>query len=183
MTGAIDTWPVSVRAGGERTLLGIFDPLGNGADLPGGPTLDEIGAEDWSGQVLAQLLPAQRTWAWCTQTSVYRKSGIEGRRAPKSIELSQVREPLAESLMLKRMTLAVVPPAAPTARSAVLKWAALDTEQIADHLWTAPDSIAPWDIEEIMAWCLDSQRWGNPGTLASHPAERIITMFDGQTRH
>jgi hypothetical protein len=106
-------------------------------------------------------------WACCCRAS----------RAAKAVDLGGLT---VESLLLKRMTLAIAPPMAAEARAAVVEWAAVDTEQIPDHVWTAPDGAVSWDLEEVVGWCLDPKRWGNVGALASQPAERIVTMFDGQ---
>jgi hypothetical protein len=183
MTEPTHTWPISMRVEAGRTYLGIFDRLGDGRAphrADSGPALEEIGGEEWTTDVLTRLLPSQRTWAWWTQTAVYRKSGLDGRRAPRSVDVSRLSEVLVESLVLKRMSLALIPPGAVEARSAVSNWAAWDTEQIPDHIWTAPDGTVTWDLEQIAAWCLDPKQWGNLRSAASQPAERIVTMFDGQ---
>jgi len=178
----VDTWPISVRTEGERTFIGIPERLGDGGSWRVDdqfPTLEEIAGEDWSEAVLDVLLPGDRTWAWWTRTDTYAKTGLPKARAGDDVNPAAVTEVLVHRQFWRGMTLALIPPSRPREQGLVRHWAASDTEQIPDHIWTAPDAIGGWDLEAIAAWCFDRDAWGDPRTIASQPAERIVTSFDG----
>ncbi|HXU81322.1 MAG TPA: hypothetical protein VN914_07990 [Polyangia bacterium] len=181
MTERIDGWPVSVLSDGERTYLGVFDRLGDGRSYPASgtvPTLEEIGGDDWSGEVLAQLLPAERVWAWWTRTAVHRNTGLGGERAPAAVDVSTISRPLVRRLLLERMTLAILPAADSGAQASVLEWAGVDTD-LAEQVWTAPDG-ARWNLDEIVSWCQVPEQWRDRSSVTRQPAERIVTLFDSQ---
>ena len=58
--------------------------------------------------------------------------------------------------------------------------AGLDTEQVADEIWTAPSGLAAWRPDDIVRWCDDPRRWSDIEQVAGQPAERMVIIFDNQ---
>src|ERR1044071_1078426 len=107
----MDTWPISVRVDGDHTFIGIPDRLGDGRPYRDGdtyPTLEEIGGEDWSAELLAEGLPRERAWAWWTRTEVYRDSQLPQTAAPAVVDPRGLASVVAQRLFLRRMTLAIL---------------------------------------------------------------------------
>ncbi len=179
----MNTWPITLHIDGERASLGIPDRLGDGRPWRAGdsfPTLEEIAGESWSADVLAQLLPADRAWAWWTRTETYRLSGLPTTAAPAAVNHRTLAEVVARRLFFKRMTLAIIPAGRTREQDIVREYADVDTEQVPDHIWTSPDGADTWDIEQIVTWCGDPAQWTDAASAARQPAERIIAIFDNQ---
>jgi hypothetical protein len=174
----MDTWPISLRPAGPRTLIGIPDRLGDGASpwSSDSPSLEEIAGDAWCPQILARLLPPERTWAWWTRTEVLNQSRLPTARASHRIDLACLDAVATRRLLLQGMSLAVIPAGHSAEQEIVFQWANQDTEQTPDQLWTAPDGADVWDTDRIAAWCRDRRRWSD----LEQPAERIVIMFDGR---
>src|SRR3569832_1877288 len=89
----MNTWPISIRRDADRVYLGIPDYLGAPLSSPvlgTTPSLEEVAGEEWTADVLRVLLPADRVWAWCSQSSIYRRSGLPATKAPPLIEPSRL---------------------------------------------------------------------------------------------
>ena len=152
----MNTWPISIRRDPDRVYLGIPDSLGDGhsAPVPGAAsTLEQVAGEEWAAAILRVLLPADRAWAWCTQSSVYRRSRLPARKAPAVVDPNHLGAVVTHRRLFRATTLALVPGGGSEAQAAVINWAGADTEQIPDHLWVAPAAAEPWDVDEILAWC------------------------------
>jgi len=83
------TWPISRTTRDGWTCLGIPDRLGTGALWTSAdifPTLEEVGGDDWSAEVLAAILPGDRAWAWWTRSEVYRSTKLPTTSAPDKID-------------------------------------------------------------------------------------------------
>ena len=163
-----------------RTFIGIPDHLGDGQLLRAGddwPPLEDMCGEDWSKAVLAQLLPRERAWAWWTRTALYRKTNLATVSVPDTVDLANLQRLETRSLLLRRMTLAIVPANDQSAQDDVLYWAGADTEQIPDHIWTAP-STPTWNVDHVVSWCDDPAAWTDRQATARQAAERVVTMFD-----
>jgi hypothetical protein len=164
----------------QRTLLRIPDRVGDEKTYwdEHATTLEELAGETWSGDVLAQLLRRERTWAWWTQTRVFDRTGLASEKAPADIDVTQLRSVQRRNLFWKNMTLVVIPPRETNAQDVVCKWAGLDTEQVPDAIWTAPDGLVTWDTERIVAWCQEKEAWSDPRSLSEQPAETILLLHD-----
>jgi hypothetical protein len=179
----MDTWPITLITDRDRAVIGIPDRLGTGRLYQPGdsfPTLEEIAGEDWSAEVLGELLPTDRAWAWWTRTEMVRLSGLSGGRAAAAINHRTLDHVVTHRLLLKGMTLAVVPAGHGREQNVVREYADVDTEQVPDHIWTSPDEPDTWQIDEIVAWCDDPAQWTDRASAARQPAERIVAMFDNQ---
>jgi len=179
----MNTWPISIWRDRDRAYLGIPDYLGDGyfPPEPGSvPTLEEVGGEDWTADILRVLLPTERAWAWCTQSAVYERAGLRNSKAPGVVDPDQLAAVVTHSRLAHGTTLAFVPGHSAEAQQAVMNWAGADTEQLPDHIWVAPDHAQPWDVDEILAWCEDSAQWTNLASVAKRPAERLLILFDRQ---
>jgi len=166
----MNTWPISIRRDPDRVYLGIPDSVGDGGSgpVPGvSPSLEEVAGEEWLAAVLRLLLPGDRAWAWCTQSSVYRRAGLPTRQAPALVDPNHLGAAVTRSRMFHATTLALVPGGSSDAQAAVIDWAGADTEQIPDHLWVAPAAAGSWDVDEILAWCEDPARWTNLASVAA----------------
>jgi len=152
----VNTWPISIRRDPDRVYLGIPDSLGDGysAPVPGAAsTLEQVAGEEWVAAILRVLLPADRAWAWCTQSSVYRRARLPVRKAPAVADPNHLGAVVTHRRLFHATTLALVPGGSSEAQAAVINWAGADTEQIPDQLWVAPAAAEPWDVDEILAWC------------------------------
>lgn len=179
----MDTWPVTLRTDGDRAWLGIPDRLGEGRPYRLGdsfPTLEEIAGENWSAEVLAQLLPPDRAWAWWTRTEFYRLSGLPTMAAPAVVDLRKSADVVTHRLLLKRMTLAIIPPGRAREQDAVREYAGVDTEHEPDQIWTSPDGADTWDLQEIVGFCKNPAKWTDARSAAQQRAERIVVMFDNE---
>jgi len=179
----MNTWPISIRRDPDRVYLGIPDSVGDGGSgpVPGvSSSLEEVAGEEWLAAILRVLLPADRAWAWCTQSSVYRRAELPTRKAPALVDPNHLGAVVTHSRMFHATPLALVPGGSSEAQAAVIDWAGADTEQIPDHLWVAPAAAGSWDVDEILAWCEDPARWTNLASVAAQPAERVLILFDRQ---
>ena len=130
--------------------------------------------------MLEVLLPKDRVWAWWTRTDTYARAGLPTAPASREVNRLAIAEVVVRRWLWRGHTLALIPPVRPREQGLVRHWAAYDTEQTPDHIWTAPDGIERWDFDAIAAWCSERGAWGDSRTIASQPAERIVTSFDGQ---
>jgi hypothetical protein len=178
----MNTWPVAVYKSGERTFIGIPDRLGDGQryrEVGRIPSLEEVCGDEWSSELLSRLLPTERAWAWWTRTEVFQETHLPSASAPALLDLRALTGVRSRRLFLRRMTLAIIPRDRAEEQKHVLQWAGQDTEQIPDHIWTAPNGIEMWDVKHIISWCSHRSMWSNPALVAQQPAERILVMFDG----
>jgi hypothetical protein len=175
------TWPIAVHRAAERTFLGIPDRLGAGGsyrDLEA-PSLEQVAGDGWSEELLGRLLPRRRPWAWWTRGAVVKQAGLPSTAAPRRIDLRTIAATCSRRFRLRGTGLVIVPPAATSDQELVLAWADQDTEEIPDHLWSAPDGLDEWNTDEIARWCSERAAWSDPSSLAGLPAERVLSMFDG----
>ena len=177
----MNTWPISSRPHGQHLLIGIPPRLGDGAagSRPEWPALEQLAGDAWLEQVLALVMPPARAWLWWTPSQVFGKAKLHAQRAPSRITPADVRCVLRRNVWLRQMSLIVVPGGNAAAQEVVISWAGADTEQVPDHLWTAPDGAPEWDLQEAVSWCLAADRWKDPAEAVSRPAERVVTLFDG----
>ncbi len=183
MPGTMDTWPISRRKGATWTCLGIPERLGDGRSWQATdrwPTLEEVAGEDWTGSILQQLLPVDRTWMWWTRSDLYRQTNLPTTKAKSRVESQTLAEVVAHKFHLRGMTAAFFPPAKTEERRALLYWAGADTEPVPDHIRTARSTSVVWDVDQIAGWCADRDRWSNPDALPTEVVGRAVTMFDGQ---
>jgi len=174
------TWPVAVHRTVDRAYIGVPDRLGDGSvyrDLRA-PSLEEVVGDDWSGQVLARMLPADRHWAWWARAQTVRACGISLASAPASIDLRDLAGARRRRMLRIGMNLVVIPLLHQQEQRLVLEWSGADSEQ-AEHVWTAPDGVDAWDADRIVAWCQDEAAWRDPRAAVNQVAERILTSFDG----
>ena len=179
----MNTWPISIRRDADRVYLGIPDYLGASLSSPvlgTTPSLEEVAGEEWTADVLRVLLPADRVWAWCTQSSIYRRSGLPTTKAPPLIEPSRLASVVSRCRLFHPSILAFVPATVPGAQETVLKWAGVDTEQIPDHIWVSPAGDCQWTTDQILDWCEDPAQWTKLASVAQQPAERLLVLFDRQ---
>lgn len=177
----MNTWPISVRSIGQRMLFGIPPRLGDGrsgGDV-GAPALEQRVGDDWLEQLLGVLLPKDRAWLWWTRSDVFAKTGLQAERAPSAVELQRTHAVLRRNLWLRRMSIVFVPAQHSVGQRAVVEWAGMDTDHVADHLWTAPADAREWDLDAMSAWCSDAEQWQRAETIATLPAERVITLSGG----
>lgn len=179
----MDTWPISQKQGTQWTCFGIPERLGDGRVWKAAdawPTLEEIAGEDWTGSILQQLLPVDRTWMWWTRSELYRQAKIPTAKASDRFESQALTKVAARKFHLRGMTASFLPPTAVEARGALLYWAGADTEPIPDHIWAARSPSVTWDVDQIAGWCAHRDRWSDPETLPTDVVGRAVTMFDGQ---
>jgi hypothetical protein len=176
----MNTWPISVETKNGWTYLGIPDRLGTGRPYQINDsfrTLEEIGGDDWSAAILQQLLPSDRTWAWWTRNEVYKSTHLPTNRAGDVVNHRTLSHVVVRRLLREQMTLAFVPSQDRASQMTVAEWAGLDTEQVPDQIWTAPD-VPQWNTDAIVSWCRDEDQWPDAKTVPHQPAERIVTLFD-----
>ena len=179
----MNTWPISIRRETDRVYIGIPDYLGDGRPgtvLGTTPSLEEVAGDEWTAEILRVLLPFDRTWAWCTQSSIFRRSGLRSTTAPAVVDPVRLEGVVSRSRLLRPTTLAFVPASTPAHQETVVTWAGADTEQIPDHIWVAPDLASRWHVDEILDWCEDPARWTNLASVSQRPAERLLILFDRQ---
>src|ERR1051326_8050492 len=118
----MDTWPISQRQTANWTCIGIPDRLGDGRPwqtTDAWPTLEELAGEDWSGSVLRQLLPVDRTWMWWTRSELYRQAKLPTTKANDRVESVALTDVLARQYRLRGMTASFLPPASIESRDAL----------------------------------------------------------------
>lgn len=176
----MNTWPISVETRDGWTYMGIPDRLGTGRPYQVNDsfrTLEEIGGDEWSAAILQQLLPPERAWAWWTRNEVYKSAHLPTNRAGDVVDPQALSHVVVRRLLLEQMTLAFVPSKDRASQETVAEWAGLDTEQVPDQIWTAPDAPR-WNTDAIVSWCRDEDQWSDAKTVPHQPAERIIILFD-----
>lgn len=179
----MNTWPISVRRVADHVHVGIPDFLGDGrsAPVPGTtPSLEEIVGEEWTGEILRILLPSDRAWVWCTQSSIYQRTGLPRTKAPAIVDPATLATVVTRTRAFHPTTLSFVPALDREAQDAVLYWAGSDTEQIPDHIWLAPAPARPWNADEILSWSETPSRWTDLASVSALPAERLVILFDRQ---
>ncbi len=132
-----------------------------------------------AGGIAGYTMPSNRPWAWWTRNEVFKNSKLEAKRASDRVTPWSTPEVLLRSVWMRQMSLCFVPANSEAAQRAVLEWSGVDTEQVPDHLWTAPDGQAEWDLDAIAGWCSHAERWKDPACAVEQRAERIVTLFDG----
>lgn len=180
---SMNTWPISVRRDAERTYLGIPDYLGEANARPvlgTTPSLEEVAGDQSTADILRVLLPFDRAWAWCTQSSIFRRSGLATAKAPAVVTPASLRAVVSRSRLFHSTTLAFVPGDAREPQETVITWSGTDTEQIPDHIWVAPAVSPPWHVDDMMDWCEDPARWTDLDSVQRQPAERLLVLFDRQ---
>ena len=176
----MEFWTIATAQLKGHTLLGIPERVRlAGAHAEPWLTLEEKVGDEWLAELLGRLMPKDRPWAWWTRNEVFKNSKLEGKRAPDRVEPWSTTEVLRRNVWMRQMSLCLVPTNGDAAQRAALEWSGLDTEQIPDHLWTAPDGCGQWDLDAIASCCSDAGRWKDPTCAAEQSAERIVTLFDG----
>ena len=178
----MNTWPISTETKDGWTFIGLPDRLGTGRPQQindAFPTLEEIVGDDWSAQILATLLPTDRSWAWWTRTETYRATRLPNDAAPDTVDPSTLSEVMIRTHLIGRTTLAFIPRHDDAAKGLVTKWAGSDTEQAPEHIWVAPEQ-AEWSTDAIESWCRAPRQWSSTDSVVRQPVERIIVMFDQQ---
>lgn len=177
-------WPIARSEAGDFLLLGLPQCLGSG-ELPTRescdrfPPLEAVAGADWLMCLLSVLLPRSLAWAWWAPSRAISLARLSPGAMPAAVPLRSLNRVVARSWFWRGVSLALVPPTRADAQSLVLEWAGVDTEHTPQFLLTAPAVLEVWDSEVIADWCRSRSAWGNPGSLASLPTERVITLFDG----
>ena len=176
----MESWTIATAQLKGRTLLAIPDRVRRaGAHADSFVTLEEKVGDEWLAALLRRLMPKDRPWAWWTRNEVFKNSKLEAKRGPDRVDAWATHEVLRRNVWTRQMSLCFVPANSDGAQRAVLEWSGVDTEQVPDHLWTAPDGQDEWDLDAITEWCSDARRWKDPACAIEQRAERIVTLFDG----